>query len=128
LPLNKVFHYKENNMKRLLIIAAIFTASTAFAAGFLQKDASQNITIQGFAPNGKLNQALTANRTAVDFRQTVAWGIYPASDCYYTNQSTATRAGSKITLAGGTTTIRIVNSATPYANFTGCSLAVLQKQ
>lgn len=70
-------------MKKLIIVCVVLiaTALTAYAAGFLETDASGNKTIDGFAPNGKKSVIVGVTRTGVDMRQNLAWQIYAGAAC-----------------------------------------------
>lgn len=116
-------------MKRLIIMALLLAATSALAAGYLQKDPAQNYPIQGFAPSAKKIQSLTINRSGnIDNRSAAAWSVYAPADCYFRIQSTATRAGIVNTAPGGTWTTRVVNGDAPYASYSGCTSGVLQRQ
>jgi len=114
-------------MKRLIIMAVLLAAASAFAGGVLQSDLGKS-KIQGFAPNGKKSQSLTVNKTAaIDASDSAAWAVYTPIDCVYRIQSTATRVGVLHTAPGGTTTIRVVNGITPHLSYSGCTGGQLQR-
>lgn len=115
-------------MKRLIVVILLLIAVAAYAAKpELPKDFT-GIKIQGFAPDGKKNQALTVVSVTKDLRDDIGWSAYTPTACSYRLMSTATRAGAKQTMAANATTQRIVNSSTPFLNLTGCTSGELTRQ
>lgn len=113
-------------MKRLIIIIAILAAAaTVWAKGPLQKETGVNAVIQGFAPNGTLSTATTALiSTTVDMSTYTAFALYCAADSKIRLMPTSAKGTYKqTTIPGGSYYVRIVNSATPFVNYSGaCEL------
>jgi len=79
------------------------------------------VPVQGHASNGKKSQDLTVARTVVDHRSNTSWALYTPNDCKFALQSTATRSGKMRTWVGGIRGIEVVNSATPFVRYSGCT-------
>lgn len=118
-------------MKKLIIVALVLVASTSFAAGFLERD-RDTVRIQGFAPDGTLGQALTVNSTTVDMTNALAFGVYVPSTTttckVRTMLTTAKGSNRQRTVPDSVWNIQLVNKATPYANFSGCTSGELTIQ
>jgi len=109
-------------MKKLIIAAILLTASTAFSAGYLQRETGNTKEIQGFAPNGLYSAALTVNSTTYDLNSFLAISIYAPADCKIRLMATSSKAGSvSEPILGGQWNTIIVNKATPFANVSGCT-------
>jgi len=116
-------------MKRLLLITLIIAlAATAYAAKATLPVDGLGIRVQGFAPDGKKNQALTVNTITKDMRDDLSWSAYTPTACKFRLMSTATKAGATQTLAANATTQRVVNTSTPYLNLSGCTSGELTRQ
>jgi len=109
-------------MKKLIIIALLAVATSAFAAGPLEKDTRYNTPIQGFAPNGLLSALLTVNSTTINASSLLGLSIYSPIDCKIRLMATASKTGSiSHTLLGGQRTTVIINRATPFVNLSTCT-------
>lgn len=119
-------------MKSVLIaIAAVLVmAVTAMAGGFLELDASNQRDIQGFAPNGSLGQTLTVNSVTVDMTGSLAYGLYaPSTGCKVRSMATSAKGTNlQRTVLDSQWTVRVVNRATPFVNFSGCTSGELAIQ
>ena len=119
-------------MKKLIILALVLIASTAFAAGTIEKTGEGNIPIQGFAPNGTLGQALTVNSTTVPMVGRMAFGVFVPSTttgCKLRMMPTTAKSTYRqATVPDSTWNVRVVNSASPFANFSGCTSGELTIQ
>jgi hypothetical protein len=117
-------------MKNVIILTLlmVFAASSAFALKVeLQRD-GQGQKIQGFAPDGKKSQALTVVYTVVDTSNDTAWESYTPTACSFRLQSTATKAGMKLSLPANARIERKTNLSTPFVSYTGCTSGELQRQ
>ena len=115
-------------MKKLIIAAILLTATSAFAAGFLQQDASQQTKIQGFAPNGLYSAVLTVNSTEFDFSSFLAYSVYAPADCKVRIKDSTTKTNHiQEPILGGQWNTIVVNKATPFADISGCTSGVIRK-
>lgn len=118
-------------MNRLIlgiILCLIPLAAFGARVGGLQQDVTTNV-VQGPAPNGTLSQILTVASTTVDATGSIWWGLYAPADCKYRLMPTSAKASyPQHTAPGGSLTGRVVNSATPFVNFSGCTGGELQRQ
>lgn len=122
-------------MKRFIItILAVLTfAGIAWAAtGELQRD-SGNLgnVIQGAAWNGTKAANLTIASTIVNFTSDLVYSVYSPVDCYerWMPLSTSTKASYVQTpILAGQWQSAVINSATPFGNFSGCTGGKLKKQ
>lgn len=112
-------------MKKILILALLLFASSAFAIlPDLPRDGGGQ-KLQGFAP-GKRSQALTVN--SVTTSGDIGWSVYSPTACKFRAMSTATKAGVQFTIPVNTTIERRVNVSAPFINFSGCTSGELQRQ
>lgn len=118
-------------MKKCLTLMAVLLAlaSTAFAAGFLERDGDA-VRVQVFAPNGNFGQALTVNSVTVDLTNAAMYGVYaPGAGCKVRVMDTTTKTGHfASTSIAATWTVRAVNRATPFLNLSGCTTGELVVQ
>jgi len=114
--------------KTLLVCALLTVASTAFAVKPELPRDGQGMKIQGFAPSGKKSVQLTVNSQTTNYTDDIRWSVYTPTACGFRLMSTATKVGIKHTLPANATTERVVNSATPYVNYSGCTNGELQVQ
>ena len=114
-------------MKKL-IIALLLVATSAFGAGFLQYDASQQTKIQGFAPNGLAVAVLTVYGTVFDMSNYLAFSVYAPADYKINFMDTSSVTGhlSEPGLGGQWSTF-VVNKATPFIRITGATNGVLRR-
>lgn len=111
-------------MKRpiLYAVAQVLIASFAYAAKSTLTVDERGIRVPFFAPDAKKQQSFSANRTAKDMRDDIAFAIQnPQSSCKFRLQSTATRVGSFRYLPKGANYQRGVNPSTPYLNTSTCA-------
>lgn len=115
-------------MKKLsLILAVLACAASAAASQYLQP--AVNGTVQGFAPDGTLSQALTVNSVTIDLSTSIAFGVYSPSDCIARVLPTSAKGSyPSFTVPGGNWLIRVRNQATPFLNLSGCTNGHLQRQ
>lgn len=114
-------------MKRgLIAVAMLLAASTAYAAGFLERDGDA-VRVQTFAPNGNFGQALTVNSVTVDLTNAIMYGVYaPGAGCKIrTMDTTAKGTHFASTSIAATWTVRAVNKSTPFLNLSGCTTGEL---
>ena len=112
-------------MKKLITALLVLTASTAFGAGFLQYDASQQTKIQGYAPDGAKMTAVTALvSTTVDMTNWLAFSVYCAVDSKLRLMPTSAKGSyAQHTIPAGVRVINVVNRNTPFINYSGaCEL------
>jgi hypothetical protein len=119
-------------MKQLsisLLLALIFLiASICFAARpELPRDLA-GTKLQGFAPNGNKTTSLTVYKQTVNMSEDIAWRAYTPTACKFRSMSTTTQRGATQTLPANTATNMVVNTTTPFINFTGCTNGELQRQ
>ena len=109
-----------------LMTALLAMASTAFAAGFLERDGDA-VKVQTFAPNGNFGQSLTVNSVTVDLTNNALYGVYaPGAGCKVRVMDTTAKDGHfASTSIAATWTVRAVNKATPFLNLSGCTTGEL---
>jgi hypothetical protein len=116
-------------MKKLLAaLILVALASIAYAAKPGLPIDYFGIRVQGFAPDGKKNQALTVNTATVDTSNDITWSAYTPTACKFRLMSTITKAGAAQTMAANATTQRNVNMSTPFLNLSGCTSGELTRQ
>lgn len=108
-------------MKKLIIAAIVLAASTAFAGGTFQTDASQQTKIQGYAEDGTLSTALTALKsTTVNMVNMLAYKLYCAADSKYRLTPTADKgAYPQHTVPGGVPKVGVVNKNSTFLHYSG---------
>lgn len=112
-------------MKKAILAVAITLIITGTAsAGRLTKDDNMN-PIQGPAYDGSKSAALTVASTIVDLSRDVSYAIYTtASNCFerFMPSASATKSSYvKTPIPSDTWHTAVVNSATPFGNFSGCT-------
>jgi len=118
-------------MKRALILSVFMlclAVTGAFAIGDLPTTTNGS-WIQGPAPNGLLSQFLTVNSTTIDMTNNTWWSIMaPADGCKYRLLPTTAKAAYPAFTAPTAQAMgKLVNNLTPFANFSGCALAELER-
>jgi len=114
---------------KTLILAILLIASTAFAGGALEKDASNQLAIQGFAPNGLLSQVLTVNSTTIDMSNSLYWSLYSTTACKYRMMPTSAKgAYPQFTVPASERIGFVINRNTAFTNFSGCPSGELSRQ
>jgi len=109
-------------MKKLIITAILLSALTASAAGFLEKDASNQTVIQGFAPNGLFSSLLTVNSTTINGTGYLAFQVYSPVACKIRFMATSSTTGSvSQTIEASERLTFVVNKATPFFNISGAT-------
>ena len=118
---------KSLNLTTVIICLIVLFAVAVFAAPPASKLQSTpdgqggKVLIQGHASNGKKAQNLTVNNTIVDHRPNASWELYTPNDCKFALQSTATKGGLTRTWSGGIRSGQVVNAATPFVRYSGCT-------
>lgn len=111
-----------------VIVAVLCLSFVAYAdRAELVKD-GQKTKINGFAPNGAKDISLGVASQTVDMRNDVAWSVNSPVDCKYRTMSTATKAGRQKTIIASSPRTLVVNTASPFINFSGCTLGELERQ
>lgn len=112
-------------MKRLIIIALLAMATTASA---LEKDPKTKEPIQGFAASGLESAALTINSTWYDLSNYEAFSATAPADCKIRLAATQSKTSTvQEPIYGGQWNTLVVSSATPWANFSGCTSGNLRR-
>lgn len=117
-------------MKKLYIVIFLcLFAALAFAAKpELPRDRT-GMKLQGFAPDGRKDIALTVGHRTVDMTDDVKSKVYTPTACKFILQSTATRVSVvKNSLATNAVTEIVVNPSTPFITYSGCTNGELQRQ
>ena len=121
-------------MKRFLVLlCTIIVLSCGVAFGLdekLQREAGSNTPIQGASWHGAKAAVLTVASTIVDFSKDLAYSVYSSADCYerWMPTSTSTKANYvKTPIVAGQWQTSVINSATPFGNFSGCTGGYLKK-
>jgi hypothetical protein len=119
-------------MKRILLLAigilCVGTLAIAADKGKAETD-GRGVTIQGAAPNGLLSEILTVASKTIS--KVLYWEVYnPATDgCKWRTMPTAAKgAYPQFTIPVATAKGYIVNKATPFVNFSGCTNGQLLQQ
>lgn len=110
-------------------LMALMVSSVAVAGGFMERD-SDKVAVQGFAPDGTLSQLLTVNSVTFDMSKRLAYGVYaPSAGCKVRSMATSAKgANVQRTVIDGQVTVRVVNRASPFVNFSGCTAAEIDIQ
>lgn len=119
----------------LAVVAILMLAISAFAGGDLARTNSSlqfgGTPIQFFAP--EVTTALSVNSSTVDMSSYILYAVNPLSvaTCYMrlmpaSNSTKANYPQAQIPVS--TWTIRAVNPAVKFVNFSGCTGGYLQKQ
>lgn len=116
-------------MRLFLITLILLSMAGGAVAGLvgISDGKGAKVFIQGFAPNGKLGADLTNASTTRDHRNVTSWQLYTPNDCKFRVMSTATKRGKLRTWLGGMRDGKVVNPATPFTNFSGCTSGELDE-
>lgn len=106
----------------LMMVSVGFTATLPAGLVMSPDGSGAKVPIQGWAPNGKKAQNLTAAQTVINHTNNSIWGLYTPANCSFRLQSTATKAGLWRTwIGGGSRGLVTKNPATPFVSYSGCN-------
>jgi hypothetical protein len=122
-------------MKRRAMIAACLLCLLAVTMGYaattgeqLQREGGNNTPVQHPAWNGTKTALLTAASTIIDCTKDLFYSVYSSAACYERLLPSATANKAlypKVPIpANAWQPPSIVNPATPYVNYSGCSGAI----
>lgn len=115
----------------LCVIIGLLSGSAFGLDEKLQREAGSNTPIQGAAWHGAKAAVLTVASTVVDFGKDLAYSIYSPTDCFerWMPASTSTKSSYvKTPIVSGQWQTAVINSATPFGNFSGCTGGYLKRQ
>jgi hypothetical protein len=117
-------------MKKWIILAVLALATTVFAGASQFRLAGPGRTaVQGFAPNGLFSQILTVYSTSINMTDYLAYSLYAPTACKIRLMPTSAKSTYvQNTIESTVPYTRVVNTATPFVNFSGCALGELQIQ
>lgn len=119
-------------MKSIVLAVIVAILCLSFVAwsekSELPKD-GRKTKINAHAPAASKAQILTVASTTVPMESDLSWSIYaPSSGCKFRTMSTATVAGIQKTVPDGAWHTRGVRDGSAFTNFSGCTLAELERQ
>ena len=115
-------------MKRLIVLALVLVATSAFAVSEPEKRGG--IPIQGFAPNASYQQILTVASTTIDISDNLWWGIYAPTACKYRLMPTSAKGTYPQFTVPATSPMGMVihRASTSFLNLSGCTSGEFSRQ